>query len=270
MGKGYSIITPVGFIPSLSPSEATVIVTSGTANVFGSWVALGQLPPYSTRHIKLAGRPFSSSGGGPALINLGLGSATVAPSRILIPNIVANLVTDYSGVPLEFDIPLWMPPSSYLWAQIAQNSSVAYNFEIGALVESRILGSPFRTVTSYVDTANSSGTFITGSSASGTFGPVTLASSFGPHKAYGFIVIPAGTPSWQSYSLSLSFGGNILFPEMPVFVSNVSSNFIDATWPTWYGPYECDLGSSVTVTVSGNYLQATAGNQIQIGLYGFD
>ena len=267
MGKGYSIITPVGFIPSLSPSEATVIVTSGTANVFGSWVALGQLPPYPTRHIKLAGRPFSSSGGGPALINLGLGSATVAPSRILIPNIVANLVTNYIGVPLEFDIPLWMPPSSYLWAQIAQNSSVAYNFEIGALVESRILGSPFRTVTSYVVSATSSGTILTGTGTSGSYGPATVASSFGPHKAWGFLVTPVGSPNWQSWSVEVSFGGNILFPLSAVIVTD---NSYVTTWPSWYGPYECDLGSSVTVTVSGNYGQSTAGNQIQIGLYGFD
>lgn len=242
-----------------------LMYSSTTANAFGTWAEIGKTPPWPTKRLFLFGRSFDSALTIAALINIGIGPT--GSQRIILSDLSVNLASTYRSGVLNGYIPVKIPSNQILWAQMATNSTTRSDFELGALLDPLAWGPSFSLVTSYVDVANSSGNIVTGASTSGAYTSITIP-SFGPHKAYFFLVAPNGNVNYQSYSVEISIGSTILFPETVVLISNGPQ---ELTTPILWGPFDCSgLGGSNTLTISGHYTNGTAGDSIQIGLYGLD
>lgn len=267
-----TLVNPVGQNTTFSNGssgvpELTVVTASGTANTFGSWVSLGTTPAYACNRLRIIGRSYNAAVGAiPALINLALGPSSTSLTP-WISNIAVNSSGQYDSIPMGTEFPLFIPPNQQVWAQIAVNSTSLNNWEIGLFCDYVPGLVPLRKVTSYVDSAISSGNQFTVAATSGAWGPFTITSSFGPHRALLFGIQPAGNTPYYSLSLQLSFNGNILFPLSVVAISN---NANSAMVNPKFGPYKVPFISGVTVAVSGYAMLGASDLIFQLPLYGLD
>ena len=242
-------------------SEYTVINGSTTANAFGSWVQIGTSPPYKCNRIWLTGRPYSNNLPLPGLINIGIGPS--GSQEIILPNLMFDSIQDYQGPPTSWRFPVKIPSNSAIWAQMAQNSTTSYNFEIGGLCWNDNTDDG-GIITSYVDSSTSSGIQVA-VSASGSWGPVTITASSGQFKKYAFCIMPVGAPTYISASTEILLDGNTIFPELVTLITNGGSNVV--TTPGQWGPFECDIPAGSTITMQG-YASVGGSLSFQIAFYG--
>ena len=242
-------------------SEYTVINGSTTANAFGAWTQIGTSPPYKCNRIWLTGRPYSNNLPLPGLINIGIGPS--GSQEIILPNLMFDSIQDYQGPPTSWRFPVKIPSNSAIWAQMAQNSTTSYNFEIGGLCWNDNANEE-GVVTSYVDSSTSSGIQVA-VSASGSWGPVTITASSGQFKKYAFCIMPVGAPTYISASTEILLDGNTIFPELVTLITNGGSNVV--TTPGQWGPFECDIPAGSTITMQG-YASVGGSLSFQIAFYG--
>ena len=248
--------------PAYSGSnEYTVISGSTTANAFGAWTQIGTSPPYKCNRIWLTGRPDSSNTGLPGLINVGIGPS--GSQSIILPNLVFDSIANYQGPPASWRFPVNIPPNMDVWAQMAQNTTTSYNFEIGGVCWNNNKDDG-GIVTSYADTSTSSGIQVA-VSASGSWGPVTITSSSGQFKRYAFSLTPVGGPSYMSVSSEILVNGVSIFPALVTLIYNGGSAVI--TTPGLWGPFECDVPAGSTITMQG-YAAVGGALSFQIAFYG--
>lgn len=248
--------------PAYSGSnEYTVISGSTTANAFGAWTQIGTSPPYKCNRIWLTGRPYSSNTALPGLINIGIGPS--GSQSIIIPNLVFDSIANYQGPPASWRFPTKIPANSAVWAQMAQNSTTSYNFEIGGLCWNDNTDDG-GIITSYVDSSTSSGIQVA-VSASGSWGPVTITSSSGQFKRYAFSITQVGDPVYMSVSSEILVNGISIFPALVTFISNGGSAV--CTTPGQWGPFECDIPAGSTITMQG-YVLVGGALSFQIAFYG--
>ena len=248
--------------PAYSGSnEYTVISGSTTANAFGAWTQIGTSPPYKCNRIFLTGRPDSSNTGLPGLINIGIGPS--GSQSIILPNLVFDSIANYQGPPASWRFPVNIPPNMDVWAQMAQNTTTSYDFEIGGICwnDNKDDGG---IVTSYVDTSTSSGIQVA-VSASGSWGPVTITSSSGQFKRYAFSLTPVGGPGYMTVSSEILVNGVSIFPALVTLITNGGSAVI--TTPGLWGPFECDVLAGSTITMQG-YTAVGGALSFQIAFYG--
>ena len=246
--------------------EYTVITTANSggttvANTFGAWTQIGTSPPYKCNRIWLTGRPNNNNTALPGLVNIGIGPS--GSQKIILPNLVFNSMQDFDGPPVSWNFPTKIPQSMDIWAQMAQDSSTTYNFEVGGICwndntdDSGI-------VTSYADISTSSGIQVS-VSGSGSWGPVTITSSSGQFKRYAFSILPVGQPTYMSISTEILLNGDAIFPALVTFIGNGGINV--TTTPGLWGPFECDIPAGSTITMQG--YAATGGSvSFQIAFYG--
>ena len=248
--------------PAYSGSnEYTIINGSTTANAFGAWTQIGTSPPYKCNRIWLTGRPDSSNTALPGLINTGIGPS--GSQTIILPNLMFNSEGNYNGAPFSVNFPVKIPPNSAIWAQMAQNSTTAYNFEIGGVCWNDNTNEE-GVVTSYVDPSTSSGIQVA-ISASGSWGPVTITSSSGQFRKYAFSIMPVGNPTYFTVSSEILLNGNSIFPPLVTFLSN-GGDSVNSSPPLW-GPFECDIPAGSTITMQG-YVSVGGALSFQIAFYG--
>ncbi len=257
MSQPFGLLAP----PFSGGAEYTVFSGSTTANEFGAWTQIGTSPAWPCNRLRLVGRTYSSGTALPGLINVGIGP--LSSPTIILQNMLFNSVGSYASQQIDLFFRTFLPPNSIVSAQMAQNATTSYNFELGGLCWND--GSEKQNIiTSYVDTSISSGIQVA-ISASGSWGPVTITSSSGRFNKYAFSLLPVGSTNYLSISSEILLNGNSISPALVTLLGNGSASLMET--PAMWGEFECDIPEGSTITMQG-YASVGGALSFQIAFYG--